>query len=314
MMAINRVRAADVHLFDRAVLTFGAAVAGGRDFLRSPGALAFVATSGAAIAGWCWGYHLVRPDASSMLYLHRLDVAEDHRRQGIGRALLQQFMSAGARAGAATMFLTTGEANGPARALYESLGGGPAAQGPTVDYWFRLAPEPARPATCRALLLAGVAGVGKSTIADAVGQVLTDAGHVTAVVDTDTLAQFGPATRDPRARVHDELKYANLASVWTNFRAAGARFVVVAAVIDDADGRRRYTGSLAGCDVRMVRLTADVDTVRERLRRRDTGANLERHLRALDGPASTGVEDFTVTNDRPPVDVATDILARAHWV
>ncbi|GAA1027672.1 hypothetical protein GCM10009557_09970 [Virgisporangium ochraceum] len=130
-MAINRVRAADVRLFDRAVLTFGAAVAGGRDLLRSPGALAFVATSGAAISGY---------------------------------------------------------------------------------------------------------------------------------------------------------------------------------------GRRRYTGSLAGCDVRMVRLTADVDTVRERLRRRDTGAKLERHLRALDGPASTGVEDFTVTNDRPPVDVATDILARPHWM
>jgi ribosomal protein S18 acetylase RimI-like enzyme/adenylylsulfate kinase-like enzyme len=326
----NRVRAPDVHLFDRAALRFGSTVGGGRDFLASPGALAFVATSGETVSGWCWGYHLLRPDTSSMLYLHRLDVAQEHRRQGIGRALLHQFMAAGARAGAAKMFLTTGEANAPARALYESLGGGPAAQGPTVNYWFRLtadAPRATRSVSkptvrsseCRALLLAGVAGVGKSTIADAVGRVLTDAGHMTAVVDTDMLAQFGPPPRSHpmRDRLHDELKCANLASVWENFRTAGARSVVVAAVIDSAVTRQRYAESLAGCDVRMVRLIADVDTVRDRLRQRDTGSKLERHLRALREPAtvhaSTSVEDFTVTNDRPPVDVATEILARVGW-
>jgi hypothetical protein len=38
------------------------------------------------------------------------------------------------------MFLTTGEANAPARALYDSMGGGLADQGPTVNYWFLLKP------------------------------------------------------------------------------------------------------------------------------------------------------------------------------
>jgi adenylylsulfate kinase-like enzyme len=45
---------------------------------------------------------------------------------------------------------------------------------------------------CRALLLTGVAAVGKSTVADAGGHVLTTAGHVTAVVDTGMHAQFRP--------------------------------------------------------------------------------------------------------------------------
>jgi hypothetical protein len=36
------------------------------------------------------------------------------------------------------MFLTTGGANRPARALYDALGGGLAEQGPTVNYWFLL--------------------------------------------------------------------------------------------------------------------------------------------------------------------------------
>ncbi|MFC4145665.1 GNAT family N-acetyltransferase [Micromonospora mangrovi] len=313
------MEAADVWLFDRAMGRFGAVSGGGQAFLGSPGALAFVASEDEEVVGWCWGYHLIRPDASSMLYLHRLEVTPEHRRRGLGGSLLRAFMSAGAQAGASRMFLTTGEANAPARALYESLGGGPSAQGATVSYWFQLEPGAVEPSGCRAVLLTGVAGVGKSTVAEAVGQLLTEAGHVTAVVDTDLLAQFGP----PRplgpagGRVYDELKCVNLAAVWANFRAAGARFVVAAAAMESVAQRHRYAESLAGCDLSVVRLIADSDTVRGRLRQRDTGPKLERHLAALaqpqPAPVGTAVEDFTITNDRTPAEVAADILARVGW-
>ncbi|WP_369076705.1 GNAT family N-acetyltransferase [Paractinoplanes abujensis] len=128
----------DAELFERAVRRFRGTSGGGLAYLRSPGASAFVSHRGHEVVGWCWGYHLPRPDGFSMLYLHQLEVVESHRRQGIGRALLVAFMRAGAQAGATTMFLTTGEANTAARALYDSLGGGLATQGPTVNYWFRL--------------------------------------------------------------------------------------------------------------------------------------------------------------------------------
>lgn len=137
---INRVLAEDVELFEHAVRTFRETAGGGRPYLESPGALAFVASHGFEIFGWCWGYQLIRPDGFSMLYLHQLDVVEGYRRQGIGRALLSAFMRAGAQAGATKMFLTTGETNAPARALYDSMGGGLATQGPTVNYWFQLNP------------------------------------------------------------------------------------------------------------------------------------------------------------------------------
>ncbi|WP_426507384.1 GNAT family N-acetyltransferase [Dactylosporangium sp. McL0621] len=270
------------------------------------------------------GYHLARPDASSMLYLHRLEVASEHRRQGIGRALLRAFMSAGAQAGATKMFFTTGQGNARARALYESLGGGLAAQGPTVSYWFQLhpvaGPEAVQAAASRALLLTGVAGVGKSTVADAVGRVLTEAGHITAVVDTDMLAQFGPprSTGLAGGRSYDELKRVNLASVWSNFRTAGARFLVAAAIIDTVAERERYAQSLAGCDVLVVKLIAEAGTVRRRLRQRDTGPKLKQHLDTLEqhgtAPTSAAVEDFTVTNDRAADEVATSMLVRAGWI
>jgi ribosomal protein S18 acetylase RimI-like enzyme len=73
-----------------------------------------------------------------MLYLHQLEVDEAYRRRGIARELMAAFMTAGAKSGATKMFLTTAADNTPARTLYESLGGGLASQGPTVNYWFLL--------------------------------------------------------------------------------------------------------------------------------------------------------------------------------
>ncbi len=137
-MIVDASSAAQVDLLRQATLRFERTdqVAA---FVEAPATLAFVALGGSnEVIGWCWGYHLVRPDASSMLYLDGLEVAEEHRRQGHGRALLEAFMAAGRSAGAAKMFLSTAEDNEPGRRLYDSMGGGLAAQGPTVNYWFVL--------------------------------------------------------------------------------------------------------------------------------------------------------------------------------
>lgn len=83
---------------------------------------------------------MIRPDGVSMLHLHKLEVAEPFQRRGIGRSLVLAFIDEGQRLGATKMFLTTGQANAPARGLYESLGGGLAAQGPTVNYWVPITP------------------------------------------------------------------------------------------------------------------------------------------------------------------------------
>jgi ribosomal protein S18 acetylase RimI-like enzyme len=133
----TRIAAADRVSLGLAVKKFmGAAPDHG--YLESPATLAFVAFTGTEVSGWCWGYRLGRPDGSSMLYLHQLEVSEEHRRRGIGRQLLRAFMTAGAKAGATKMFLTTAAHNTAARSLYAALGGGLASQGPTVNYWFLL--------------------------------------------------------------------------------------------------------------------------------------------------------------------------------
>ncbi|MFC5004179.1 GNAT family N-acetyltransferase [Dactylosporangium cerinum] len=137
---IVRASSAAVDVLEEATRRFVGVASGVAAFVQSPGTIAFIAVDGHEVQGWCWGYVLARPDGTSMLYLHNLEVTESCRGRGIGRRLLRSFMEAGAQLGASKMFLVTGEENAAARGLYESMGAGLATQGPTVNYWFALPP------------------------------------------------------------------------------------------------------------------------------------------------------------------------------
>ncbi|MCX5103286.1 GNAT family N-acetyltransferase [Streptomyces sp. NBC_00439] len=115
---ITQITRDDLPLLGRAVRNFRGVEDADvvRAFAGTPTALAFVAVDGTEILGWCWGHHLARPDSGPMLYLHQLEVAESHRRKGIGRDLLRAFMKAGVKAGATKMSFFDhggGERGGP---------------------------------------------------------------------------------------------------------------------------------------------------------------------------------------------------------
>ncbi|NED94169.1 AAA family ATPase [Phytoactinopolyspora alkaliphila] len=174
----------------------------------------------------------------------------------------------------------------------------------------------------RGLLLSGVAGVGKTTISTAIGRTLGAAGKVTALVDTDALAQFGPALEGKpqveRRAFYDRMKCVNLSSVWTNYKAFGAHFIVVAGGIDSLTLREQYATSLTGCEVKLCRLVAPTATVRQRLHNREEGARTERLLATLTRQEAqfdaAAIEDFFVINDRSATEVAWEILVKAGWV
>lgn len=89
-------------------------------FLSDPATIAVVARDGDKIAGWAWGYRMLRADGDSMLLLYEIEVVESERRRGVGRALVEAFLGIGRQEGHKKMWLL---ANEGARALYESVGG-----------------------------------------------------------------------------------------------------------------------------------------------------------------------------------------------
>jgi uridine kinase len=81
-----------------------------------------------------------------------------------------------------------------------------------------------------AVLITGVYGAGKSSVAEEIADVLEKQGAPYAVVDLDWLGWFGPEDEVTHQRVLAQ----NLAAVVNNYRAAGVRLFVLAYAVPDA--------------------------------------------------------------------------------
>lgn len=171
----------------------------------------------------------------------------------------------------------------------------------------------------RALLITGPVGIGKTTVAEAVGELLVAANRPHAVLDLDAVRRCRPAPAgDP---FHAALGLRNLACVAANYRAAGAERLVLAGVIENRDERFRHAEAVGG-ELVVCLLTATESVVRDRLRRRhaddrDQGESLRWHLarapeltRILD---HADLADATIDATAPAQDVAAAVLSAVGW-
>lgn len=180
---------------------------------------------------------------------------------------------------------------------------------PPVPGRSRVAPVPT-------LLVIGPVGVGKTTVAGEVAYLLRAAGEPYAFVDVDALrwSYLSPPADPYRSR----LALANLAAIWPNFRAEGARRLVLADVVERRDDLADYARAVPGAEIVVVRLRASRDTLACRLRRGMLGSGLEWHLHRAPELAALmdarRVEDHLVETDGRGVgDVARDVLTRVGW-
>ncbi|MFJ4654743.1 hypothetical protein ACIP5Y_26010 [Nocardia sp. NPDC088792] len=169
------------------------------------------------------------------------------------------------------------------------------------------------------VFLNGTVGVGKSTVAEAIAG-LEEAAHTPhAVIDLDFIRQYWPApAHDP---FNLELELANLAAMAANYRAAGAKRLILAGVIERPHDVSRYVEATNADGLMVARLTLDPAQAEERLRRRHAGdpEGLAWHLArfgelsaVLDAAA---LDDVVVdTSGLSPVDVARQVRRAAGWL
>lgn len=162
------------------------------------------------------------------------------------------------------------------------------------------------------LLLAGRSGVGKSTVAAAVHDLLVARDVPHAVVEGDALDLAHPAPWDHGVAA------ANLADVWRRYRALGHRRLVYtntvsvleAAALAAAVGDRPHVTS--------VLLTASDAVAHERLGRREQGASYDAHVTRSDAAAArleeaVGDAHRVATDGRTPQEIAAEVVALAGW-
>ncbi|GAA1651820.1 AAA family ATPase [Actinoplanes couchii] len=167
----------------------------------------------------------------------------------------------------------------------------------------------------RALLITGTVGAGKTTVAEAIGDLLTEQRVPHAVIDLDWLRRAWPSPPDDR--FHHALTIRNLRAVATNFRNAGAERLILAGVLETRTERDDHEAAL-GVPLTVCRLQITPAAVRVRLHHRHTTAPeaLSWHLNRADELGqilrAAAVEDYVINTDNLTVPETTrEVLA--HW-
>ncbi|MDA3645461.1 hypothetical protein LZ318_18825 [Saccharopolyspora indica] len=189
------------------------------------------------------------------------------------------------------------------------------------------APQRTTSADGAVLWLCGAAGVGKSATGFAVYQQTLHAGHTAAYVDLDQLAFCGPPG-DHR------LKAANLAALWENYHAAGARRLVITGPAEDTAAVEIYFEALSGAVFTVCRLHAGADQLAHRIMLRGQGNGWPQpgdpligrpaaHLRQVAEAAAAqaevleraGLGDLRVdTSTRTAQQAAEEVVAGTGWL
>ncbi|HEV2107800.1 MAG TPA: hypothetical protein VGR16_06015 [Thermomicrobiales bacterium] len=167
------------------------------------------------------------------------------------------------------------------------------------------------------MVVTGPVGVGKTTVAVAISELLDRVDMAHAMVDVDHLRWCYPAPAHDRFQT--ELGLRNLAAVWTNYRDEGAERLILADVVEESADIAGYREAIPGAAVLVVRLRASLPTIERRLAGRETGAGLEWHQqRAAELTAlmeRNQVEDLLIdTEEKSAFADAQEVVTRAHWL
>jgi predicted kinase len=166
----------------------------------------------------------------------------------------------------------------------------------------------------RAVLLTGLFGTGKSTVAADIADVLEAAGVSYAALDLDWLT-WTNASGSTRADEH-RMMLVNLEAVLANYLDAGATRFVLARSVRDHDELASLAATV-GIPMRTVELDLPYEEIARRLTADPTDGRRSDLARTASWQAlslGAGVAEMTVPNDRAVRVVTLEILDWLGWI
>ena len=165
-----------------------------------------------------------------------------------------------------------------------------------------------------AVLLIGIYGAGKSSVAAEIADFLEEHDVPFAAIDLDWLAWAN--LEEGHGEVGERMMLANLAAMVANYRGAGMRRFVLAGAFADRAEIDRLQATL-GMPVRVVRLAVPLEVIEARLSASPTSGRKQDLVVAREAFAADegeGVEDLLVDGTRNLSDIASEIAAWLGWL
>jgi len=164
------------------------------------------------------------------------------------------------------------------------------------------------------VLITGVYGAGKSTVAAEISYLLEQRRQPYALLDLDFLA-WGVNSFDGHA-AGNPFMLRNLAAVVSNYREGGINVFVLAYFVSSHDELRGIREAV-GVPLRVVRLSVPLPDIEQRLAADVTTERreeLREAARQIADGEGVGVEDVVLANDCPVPIVARQIMTWLGWV
>lgn len=163
------------------------------------------------------------------------------------------------------------------------------------------------------VLITGVYGSGKSSVAAQIAYLLDQQDTPFALFDLDYLSWAGPDTGDRAAEI--DLLSQNLAAIVPNYRRLGVTLFVLAYFVRGAAEVQAIRKAM-NVPLKVVRLAIPLAVIEQRLASDVTSGRLDDLREAAEQIATAegvGLEHVTIVNDRPVDVVAREIMTFLAW-
>jgi hypothetical protein len=165
------------------------------------------------------------------------------------------------------------------------------------------------------LIITGSMGAGKTSVLGEASDILALRNIAHAAIDLDALglAHFSSASGN------DGVMYRNLQSVCENYASLGVRRCLLARAVEDRGELELCRRAVSAKGVVVCRLTANVGTMEQRIKRRESGISQREYVTRVaklnDILDRARLENFTVLNEnRTLSEVAYEMLLKAGWI